>query len=122
MTLLHPAIAVAGALAVAIPIIIHLTIFYSDEVLVPLGFIALVKALARAFDALTDPLMGWITDRTRTSTAVSGETPWTMHCHSAPAWPWRRRHSARGETSLLSFLRVLHCASSCGSEDAVILT
>ena len=55
----------AGA-GMAIPIVIHLTIFYSDEVLVPLGFIALIKALARAFDALTDPLMGWVTDRTRT--------------------------------------------------------
>jgi GPH family glycoside/pentoside/hexuronide:cation symporter len=55
----------AGA-GMAIPIVIHLTIFYSDTVLVPLGFIALIKALARAFDALTDPLMGWITDRTRT--------------------------------------------------------
>ncbi len=55
----------AGA-GMAIPIVIHLTIFYSDEVLIPLGFIALVKALARAFDALTDPLMGWITDHTRT--------------------------------------------------------
>lgn len=55
----------AGA-AMAIPIGIHLTIFYSDTVLIPLGFIALVKALARALDALTDPVMGWITDRTRT--------------------------------------------------------
>ena len=55
----------AGA-GMAIPIVIHLTIFYSDTILVPLGFIALVKAVARAFDALTDPLMGWITDRTRT--------------------------------------------------------
>ena len=55
----------AGA-GMAIPIVIHLTIFYSDEVLVPLGFIALIKALARAFDALTDPLMGWVTDRTHT--------------------------------------------------------
>ncbi len=54
----------AGA-AMAIPIGIHLTIFYSDVVLVPLGFIALTKAISRALDALTDPLMGWITDRTR---------------------------------------------------------
>jgi GPH family glycoside/pentoside/hexuronide:cation symporter len=54
----------AGA-AMAIPIGIHLTIFYSDVVLVPLGWIALVKALSRALDALTDPLMGWLTDRTR---------------------------------------------------------
>ena len=49
----------------AIPILIHLTIFYSDVVLIPLGFIALVKAVARAFDAITDPLMGWLTDHTR---------------------------------------------------------
>jgi GPH family glycoside/pentoside/hexuronide:cation symporter len=55
----------AGA-AMAIPIAIHLTIFYSDVVLVPLGFIALAKAISRAFDALTDPLMGWVSDRTRT--------------------------------------------------------
>jgi GPH family glycoside/pentoside/hexuronide:cation symporter len=54
----------AGA-AMAIPIGIHLTIFYSDVILVPLGFIALVKALARALDAITDPVMGWVTDRTR---------------------------------------------------------
>ncbi len=54
----------AGA-GMAIPIAIHLTIFYSDVILVPLGIIAIVKALARAMDALTDPLMGWITDSTR---------------------------------------------------------
>lgn len=54
----------AGA-AMAIPIGIHLTIFYSDTILVPLGFIALVKAMARALDAITDPIMGWLSDRTR---------------------------------------------------------
>ena len=54
----------AGA-AMAIPLAIHLTIFYSDVVLVPLGWIALVKALSRAFDAMTDAVMGWVTDRTR---------------------------------------------------------
>ena len=54
----------AGA-AMAIPIAIHLTIFYSDTILVPLGVIALVKALARALDAITDPVMGWLSDRTQ---------------------------------------------------------
>jgi GPH family glycoside/pentoside/hexuronide:cation symporter len=54
----------AGA-AMAIPIGIHLTIFYSDTILVPLGLIALVKAMARALDAVTDPMMGWISDRTK---------------------------------------------------------
>ena len=60
----------------AIPIVIHLTIFYSDEVLVPLGFIALVKAIARAFDALTDPVMGWVTDHTRSR--WGRRRPWMM--------------------------------------------
>lgn len=55
----------AGA-AMAIPIAIHMSIFYSDVVLVPLGTIALAVAVARAFDAITDPLMGWLSDRTRT--------------------------------------------------------
>jgi GPH family glycoside/pentoside/hexuronide:cation symporter len=55
----------AGA-AMGIPIAIHLTIFYSDTILVPLGVIALVKALARALDAITDPVMGWASDSTRT--------------------------------------------------------
>jgi len=55
----------AGA-AMAIPIAIHLSIFYSDTILLPLGVVALVKALARALDAFTDPVMGWLTDRTRT--------------------------------------------------------
>jgi len=57
-----PSLAGAG---MAIPIAIHLTIFYSDVILVPLGVIAIVKAVARALDALTDPVMGWVTDSTR---------------------------------------------------------
>ena len=55
----------AGA-AMAVPIAVHMTKFYSDTVGVALGFIALAQALARAFDAITDPLMGWISDRTKT--------------------------------------------------------
>jgi GPH family glycoside/pentoside/hexuronide:cation symporter len=54
----------AGA-AMLVPIAVHMTKFYSDTVGVALGFIALAQALARAFDAITDPLMGWISDRTR---------------------------------------------------------
>ena len=57
--------AFAGA-AMAIPIAIHMPKFYSDVILAPIGLIALAIAVARSLDALTDPLMGWITDRTRT--------------------------------------------------------
>jgi GPH family glycoside/pentoside/hexuronide:cation symporter len=39
--------------------------FYSDTVLVPVGYVALAIAVVRGFDAITDPLMGWLSDRTR---------------------------------------------------------
>jgi GPH family glycoside/pentoside/hexuronide:cation symporter len=50
----------------AAPLIIELKIFYTDTVLVPAGLLAVAMAIARAFDAITDPAMGWITDHTRT--------------------------------------------------------
>jgi GPH family glycoside/pentoside/hexuronide:cation symporter len=52
--------------AMAAPLIVELKIFYTDTVLVPAGLLAVAMAIARAFDAITDPLMGWITDQTRT--------------------------------------------------------
>lgn len=52
--------------AMAAPLIIELKIFYTDTVLVPAGLLAVAMAIARAFDAITDPIMGWITDHTRT--------------------------------------------------------
>ncbi len=55
-----------ASVAIAIVMGIHLPVFYSDTVLVPLGAIALVKALVRAFDAVTDLPTGWLSDRTRT--------------------------------------------------------
>lgn len=65
----------AGA-AMSIPIIVHLTKFYADVVLVPLGVIGLVIAGARAFDAVTDPLVGWLSDRTRTR--LGRRRPWML--------------------------------------------
>ncbi len=53
-------------LAVGLPIYIWLPKFYADHLLVPLGLMAMAIAVARATDAITDPLMGWISDRTRT--------------------------------------------------------
>ena len=50
----------------SIAIGIHINIFYSDTVLVPLGVIAIAIAAARSIDAITDPIMGWISDRTKT--------------------------------------------------------
>lgn len=55
----------AGA-GMGIAVGIHVNIYYADSVLLPLGFIAAAIAAARSIDAITDPLMGWISDRTRT--------------------------------------------------------
>ena len=52
--------------ALAAPLTIELKIFYTDTILVPAGLLALATAIARAFDAISDPLMGWVSDRTRT--------------------------------------------------------
>ncbi len=63
--LLYSAPTFAGA-AIAIPLFIHLPKFYSDVVLVPVGYIALAIAVARALDAIVDPAIGWLSDRTET--------------------------------------------------------
>jgi GPH family glycoside/pentoside/hexuronide:cation symporter len=62
---LYSAPTFAGA-AIAIPLLIHLPKFYSDVVLVPIGYIALAIAVARALDAMVDPAIGWLSDRTNT--------------------------------------------------------
>jgi len=73
--LLFGAPSFAGA-AMVIPIAIHMTKFYADVVLVPLGVLGIAIALARAFDALTDPLVGWLSDRTRTR--IGRRRPWLL--------------------------------------------
>jgi glycoside/pentoside/hexuronide:cation symporter, GPH family len=63
--LLYGAPNFAGA-ALIIPILVNMPKFYADVILVPLGFLAIAIALARSLDAISDPVVGWISDRTRT--------------------------------------------------------
>lgn len=63
--LAYGAPSVAGA-AMAIPVAVHLYKFYSDTILVPLAWVALASVVARVFDAIVDPFVGWLCDRTRT--------------------------------------------------------
>lgn len=65
LALLYGAPSFAGA-AMLIPIAIHMTKFYSDVVLVPPGFLGIAIAVARALDAVGDPAIGFLCDRTRT--------------------------------------------------------
>jgi len=64
--LLYGAPNFAGA-ALVIPILINMPKFYADVVLAPLGYLAVAIALARSLDAISDPVVGWLSDRTRTS-------------------------------------------------------
>lgn len=57
-----PAFALA---AVGIPVYVHLPKFYTDVVGVEVGSLAAILVAARLFDAVSDPLMGSLSDRTR---------------------------------------------------------
>ncbi len=63
MKIIYGAPSFAGA-AMAIPVAVHMPKFYTDAVLVPLGWVALAMALARVFDAILDPFVGWLSDHT----------------------------------------------------------
>jgi glycoside/pentoside/hexuronide:cation symporter, GPH family len=52
--------------AMAIPILINMPKFYADVVAVPLAYLAVAIAATRCLDAIIDPSIGLISDRTRT--------------------------------------------------------
>ncbi|HJU11449.1 MAG TPA: MFS transporter, partial [Candidatus Binataceae bacterium] len=52
--------------ATAIPILINMPKFYADVVAVPLAYLAVAIAVTRCLDAIIDPSIGLISDRTRT--------------------------------------------------------
>jgi Na+/melibiose symporter-like transporter len=51
--------------AMVLVIAVYMTKFYVDVVLVPAGIFAVIIAGGRAFDAVLDPVMGYLTDHTR---------------------------------------------------------
>ncbi len=58
-----PAFALA---VVGIPVYVYIPKFYTDVIGVPVAAVGAILAGVRIFDALTDPLMGHLSDRTRT--------------------------------------------------------
>ncbi|MEY3210620.1 MAG: hypothetical protein RIT28_1101 [Pseudomonadota bacterium] len=55
-----------GLAALGIPLYVHLPKFTTDVVGVDVGLVGAALLLARVFDAVTDPLAGYLSDRTRT--------------------------------------------------------
>jgi len=58
-----PAFALA---VVGIPVYVYIPKFYTDVVGVHIGMLGFLLLAVRIFDALTDPLLGYVSDRTRT--------------------------------------------------------
>lgn len=58
-----PAFALA---VVGIPVYVYIPKFYTDVVGVGIGILGFILLAVRIFDAITDPLLGYLTDRTRT--------------------------------------------------------
>ncbi len=52
---------------IGIPIYVYLPKFYTDVVGVNIGILGTLILLVRVFDAVTDPVIGYISDRTRTA-------------------------------------------------------
>lgn len=62
--------------AMVIPLTVTMPKFYSDTVMVPLAFIAIGIAIARSIDAITDPLVGWMSDHTKSR--WGRRKPWVL--------------------------------------------
>lgn len=52
--------------ALTLPVFVHLPAFYGDTLGLGLGAVGSILLAARLFDAASDPLVGWLSDRTPT--------------------------------------------------------
>lgn len=77
----HPFPYALGMLGITIPgqmIGAYLVFFYNDVLGVPLAMISLVTVFATIWDAINDPLFGYLSDRTRTK--IGRRKPWMLIC------------------------------------------
>ncbi|MNZ61967.1 Inner membrane symporter YicJ [compost metagenome] len=65
-------------------VIIFLTFYYTDVVGLPAAFVGTMFLLARTADAIIDPAMGYIADRTRTRWGNSAHGCCGLLCRSVP--------------------------------------
>ncbi|MCH9687922.1 MAG: MFS transporter [Deltaproteobacteria bacterium] len=63
-----------GLALIGVPILVYLPRFYSDVVGMPIMWIGVAFVAGRILDALTDPLVGYLSDRSRS--AAGRRRPW----------------------------------------------
>jgi GPH family glycoside/pentoside/hexuronide:cation symporter len=92
---------------------VNLQYFYTDYVGLSAGLVAWSLLFARMFDAITDPLMGWVSDHT--NTRLGRRRPWIVGAAIPLAiafyylfTPPQVAEPAAAQTSLLMYLLALY--------------
>jgi len=70
-----------GALSVPltmvdVPVLMYLPVLYSRDIGISIGLVGLIFVLARIWDGVTDPLIGWLSDKT--SSKYGRRKPWIV--------------------------------------------
>ena len=63
-TLLSYSASMVGIMGVTTMVAVHLMFFYNTVVMLPAIVVGVVMAVAQVWDAITDPIIGYLSDRT----------------------------------------------------------
>ena len=88
-----------GAAMILISVSVYLPKFYTDELLVGPALLSWVFLLGRFWDGFTDPVMGHLSDRTKSRWGRRRPARYATTSLAPCLWPCNRNFSSRG-TSL----------------------
>ena len=77
---------VLGVFTAGMLVSFYLLKFSTDVLLVGPALMGSVLLAARVWDAVSDPLVGWLSDRTHSPWAGAGRGSWARRFRSRPRW------------------------------------